>query len=102
MTSTDTGNQPANPTPADLTLRPFTVAVAQTEIDDLVDRLARTRFAAEPAAASEDGAHDWSAGAPVSYLREMVAHWHDGFDWRAQEARMNELPQFLTEVDGQT
>lgn len=104
MTSNSTANQSQNPTHADLALRPFTVAVAQTEIDDLADRLARTRFAAEPATSThaQDGAHDWSAGAPVSYLREMVAHWRDAFDWRAQEARMNELPQFLTEIDGQT
>jgi hypothetical protein len=84
----------------DLTLRPFTVAVAQTDIDDLHSRLAGTRFAAEPA--TTPGSEDWSAGVPVSYLRDMVDHWRDGFDWRAQEARMNAYPQFLTEIEGQT
>lgn len=83
-----------------LTLRPFTVAVPQADLDDLQNRLAATRFAAEPA--TEAGTDDWTHGAPVSYLREMVAHWQDGFDWRAQEEAMNAHPQFLTEVDGQT
>jgi pimeloyl-ACP methyl ester carboxylesterase len=84
---------------ATLTFRPFTVAVPQADIDDLRDRLAHTRYAAEPTSAGSD---DWSAGAPVSYLRPMVDHWRDGFDWRAQEERMNAYPQFLTEIDGQT
>jgi hypothetical protein len=83
-----------------LDLRPFTVAVQQDAIDDLQDRLARTRYAAEPTDTA--GTADWSAGAPVAYLREMVAHWRDAFDWRAQEERMNAHPQFLTEIDGQT
>ena len=38
----------------------------------------------------------------MSYLRDMVEHWATSFDWRAQEARMNEFPHFLTEIDGQT
>lgn len=83
-----------------LDVRPFTVAVPQDAIDDLHARLDRTRYAAEPDVTA--GTADWSAGAPVAYLREMVAHWRDGFDWRAQEERMNALPQFLTEIDGQT
>lgn len=85
---------------AGLTVRPFTVAIPQSDLDDLQHRLARTRFAAEPT--TETGTTDWTHGAPVSYLRDMVAHWQDGFDWRAQEARMNALPQFRTEIEGQT
>jgi epoxide hydrolase len=83
-----------------LSFRPFTVSVVQSAIDDLHARLANTRFAAEPADTA--GTDDWSAGTPVSYLKGMVAHWRDGFDWRAQEERMNACPQFLTEIDGQT
>ena len=83
-----------------LDLRPFSVDVAQDAIDDLHSRLARTRYAAEPAAVA---ATDVGSGAtPVSYLQEMVAHWRDDFDWRAQEERINAHPQFLTEIDGQT
>lgn len=79
-----------------LDIRPFTVAIPDADLTDLQRRLAQTRY---PAAAPGD---DWSYGTPVSYLRETVDHWKDGFDWRAQEARMNAYPHFLTEIDGQT
>ena len=86
--------------PSQLTFRPFTVSVPQDAIEDLHARLASTRYAAEPTS-SADG-DDWSAGVPVSYLRQMVEHWAGDFDWRAQEERMNAYPQLLTEIDGQT
>jgi pimeloyl-ACP methyl ester carboxylesterase len=77
-------------------IRPFTVAIPQADLDDLQARLERTRFA--PAAPGDS----WEYGTPESYLREMVDHWKSGFDWRAQEARMNAYPNFQTEIDGQT
>ena len=77
-------------------IRPFKIEIAQADLDDLNDRLARTRL---PAEAPGD---DWDYGTPNHYLREMVDHWRTGFDWRAQEARMNEFPHYLTEIDGQT
>lgn len=92
MTYTDS----ADNTPTTLTIRPFEVAIPQTELDDLQARLDNTRFAAEVPG------DDWTHGAPVSYLRDMVDYWRTSFDWRRQEARMNEFPHFLTEIDGQT
>ena len=77
-------------------IRPFTVDIAQADLDDLLARLARTRLP-EPVPGD-----DWEYGTPNHYLREMVDHWQNGFDWRAQEARMNEFPHYLTEIDGQT
>ncbi|MGW6199710.1 epoxide hydrolase family protein [Kribbella sp. NPDC055110] len=77
-------------------IRPFTVTIAQADLDDLNARLARTRL---PEAAPGD---DWDYGTPNHYLSEMVDRWQNGFDWRAQEARMNEFPHYLTEIDGQT
>ena len=77
-------------------IRPFKIEIAQTDLDDLLDRLARTRL---PVEAPGD---DWDYGTPNHYLRDMVDHWRTGFDWRAQEARMNEFPHYLTEIDGQT
>ena len=68
-------------------IRPFTIAIPQEALDDLQQRLARTRF---PAAAPGDS---WDYGTPVSYLQDMVARWQD-FDWRAAEARMNAFPNF--------
>ncbi|MGO7983459.1 epoxide hydrolase N-terminal domain-containing protein, partial [Rhizobium johnstonii] len=76
-------------------IRPFRVEIAQAEIDDLLERLARTRLP-EPAPGD-----DWTYGTPNSYLREAVEHWRTDFDWRAAEARMNKFPHFLTEIDGQ-
>src|SRR3954468_13915037 len=77
-------------------IRPFTVDIDQADLDDLLARLARTRLP-EPAPGD-----NWDYGTPNHYLREMVDHWQHGFDWREQEARMNEFPHYLTEIDGQT
>lgn len=86
---TETKNSPA-------AIRPFTVAVPQADLDDLDERLARTRL---PRPAPGD---DWDYGVPNHYLSEMVDHWRTGFDWRAQEAIMNRFPHHLTEIEGQT
>jgi epoxide hydrolase len=75
--------------------RPFSVEVPQADLDDLADRLARTRL---PRPAPDD---DWTYGTPNHYLSAMVEQWRT-FDWRAQEKRINALPQHLTEIDGQT
>lgn len=77
-------------------IRPFRVEVAQADLDDLTSRLARTRL---PVAAPGD---NWELGTPNHYLHSMVEHWQHGFDWRAQESRMNAFPHYLTEIDGQT
>ena len=81
---------------SDTALRPFRVDIPQADLDDLRDRLARTRW---PQALPGPG---WSRGVPQEYLRALVAYWAGGFDWRAQEAQLNAYPQFTTEVDGQT
>jgi pimeloyl-ACP methyl ester carboxylesterase len=76
-------------------IQPFTIAVAQEALDDLQHRLSHTRY---PVPAPGDS---WTFGTPVAYLHRMVAAWRD-FDWRAQEARMNAVPNFRTDIDGQT
>jgi len=73
---------------------PFTIDVPQVEIDDLVDRLSRTRW---PEAEPVD---DWSQGMPLAYLQDLCGYWADGYDWRAREAGLNRFPQFRTELDG--
>ncbi len=75
-------------------IEPFKIDVPQTEIDSLHVRLANTRWA------PEFDNHDWSYGVSGAYLRELTAYWQDGFDWRAQEARINGFPQFRTKIDG--
>jgi pimeloyl-ACP methyl ester carboxylesterase len=76
-------------------LEPFRIAVPQAALDDLDDRLRRTRW---PPALP---APDWERGVPVDYLRHVADHWLHAYDWRAWEARLNELPQLVTVVDGQ-
>jgi pimeloyl-ACP methyl ester carboxylesterase len=76
-------------------IRPFRIDVPPADLDDLHERLTRTRF---PAALPGDS---WATGVPVAYLRELVAHWRDVYDWRAQEALLNEQPQYTTVIDGQ-
>lgn len=75
-------------------ITPFVIDVPQADLDDLRDRLARTRFA--PAVPGDS----WDYGTPASYLRSMVAQWQD-IDWRAVEARLNAYDNFVTDVDGQ-
>jgi pimeloyl-ACP methyl ester carboxylesterase len=81
--------------PEDSTIRPFRIAVPQADLDDLQQRLAKTRW---PSELPGDG---WSRGVPLAYLRGLADYWRDGFDWRAQEAQLNQFPQFTTEIDGQ-
>ncbi|MFD0898955.1 epoxide hydrolase family protein [Actinomadura sediminis] len=77
-----------------MTVRPFRIDVPQADLDDLNERLARTRW---PRRLPGEG---WSRGVPVDYLRDLAEYWRTGFDWRAQEARFNGFPQFMTEIDG--
>jgi epoxide hydrolase len=77
-------------------IRPFRIDIPQADLDDLRERLRRTRWS------SEIPGQGWSRGVPVEYLKGLAAYWADGYDWRQQEARLNELPQFTTEIDGQT
>ena len=76
-------------------IRPFTIAIDNADLDDLRERLGRTRF---PAPLPGD---DWDTGVPIGYLREIVDYWRDAYDWRREEARLNRLPQYLIEIDGQ-
>ena len=76
-------------------IRPYRIEIPQSDVDDLHERLRRTRwpdFSAGP---------DWSRGVPPDYLEGLAEYWLNDFDWRAQEARLNEIPQFVTTVDGQ-
>jgi epoxide hydrolase len=75
-------------------VREFRVDVPEAQLDDLRDRLARTRW---PEPSTVDG---WTQGVPLDYAQELCAYWADGYDWRRCEAELNALPQFVTGLDG--
>ena len=77
-----------------MTAQSFTIAVPQETLDDLRERLARTRWTDEVAGSG------WEYGIALSYVKELVDHWQQRYDWRKHEAALNEPPQFLCEVDG--
>ena len=74
----------------------FQIRVDDSVLEDLRSRLAQTRF---PDQIEGTG---WEYGSPVDYVRELVEYWRDKYDWRAQEARLNELAHFRTRIDGQS
>jgi pimeloyl-ACP methyl ester carboxylesterase len=77
-------------------IRPFRIAVPQSDLDDLHRRL---ELALWPDELPDAG---WEYGVAAGYLRELAQRWRGTYDWRAYEERLNELPQFVTEIDGQT
>jgi pimeloyl-ACP methyl ester carboxylesterase len=76
-------------------IQPFEVSIPQTDLDDLRDRLARTRWPDELPGVG------WSRGVPLGYLKELAEYWQTDYGWREWEAKLNEFPQFTTMIDGQ-
>jgi microsomal epoxide hydrolase len=74
--------------------KPYQLAVPESVLNDLRERLARTRLPDEPPLAP------WSTGTSVGYMRELLDYWREGFDWRAHEARLNAFRQFTVPLDG--
>src|SRR5450755_373933 len=72
----------------------FTMNISQATLDDLHNRLTHTRWPDEI-----EGA-EWDYGTNLDYLKSLVSYWQNQFDWRAQEARLNQFAQFRAEVDG--
>ena len=77
-------------------ITPFRVAIDETALRDLHERLAHTRWP------DELDAPEWSYGADLAWLQRVTSYWRNGFDWRAAEARINALAQFTAEVEGTT
>jgi epoxide hydrolase len=75
-------------------IRPFRLEIPQAQLDDLAARLANAHWPDELPGVG------WDYGMPVSYLKELAEYWRTTYDWRANEAAINEHPQFVTEVQG--
>jgi pimeloyl-ACP methyl ester carboxylesterase len=75
-------------------VRAFRVEVAPAAIDDLRDRLRRTRWPDRETVA------DWSQGTPLEYARELCRYWLEDYDVASAQLRLNQFPQFTTAIDG--
>ena len=77
-----------------MSARPFSINVPDSVLTDLKERLARTRWP-EPIPGV-----GWDYGADSAYIKELCEYWRTGYDWRKQEAALNQYSGFLSEVDG--
>jgi hypothetical protein len=75
-------------------MQPFQIAVPQGSVDDLRERLRRTRWPDEVEGAG------WDYGADLRYMQDLVAYWATGFDWRAQERRLNRFAHLRAPIGG--
>jgi len=79
---------------ADAEIKPFKYEAPQSALDDLKERLKRTRWP------ERETVKDWSQGVPLDKLKPLVEYWRTDYDWRRGEARLNGFAQFRTKVDG--
>jgi pimeloyl-ACP methyl ester carboxylesterase len=77
-----------------MSIQPFKINIPQSTLDDLRERLARTRWPDEVEGAG------WDYGTNVGYLKSLVDYWQHEFDWRKQEAKLNTYTQFRADIDG--
>src|SRR3954453_7220605 len=75
-------------------VQPYTVEVPDTVLDDLRERVRRTRWP-DPAPGKP-----WSQGTDLDYLRDLLAYWADGVDWRARERELNRFEHRIADVSG--
>ena len=75
-------------------IRPFHINIPEEDLADLKRRLAATRWP------EKEPVVDDSQGVPLAMLQDLVRYWRTDYDWRKVEARLNALPQFITEIDG--
>jgi pimeloyl-ACP methyl ester carboxylesterase len=78
----------------DSAIRPFRVHIPEAALADLRRRLAATRWPAKETVA------DASQGVPLAKLQPLVRYWEKRYDWRKAEAKLNALPQYMTNIDG--
>jgi pimeloyl-ACP methyl ester carboxylesterase len=77
-----------------VSIDPFQIDISDEDLVDLQRRLRATRWP------DPETPNDWSQGVPLAYVQEVCHYWAESYDWRATEARLNDLPQFRTELDG--
>jgi pimeloyl-ACP methyl ester carboxylesterase len=78
----------------DITVRPFRIDFPQDALDDIRRRIIGTRWP------QGETVTDDSQGVPLAMMQELANYWAEKYDWRTPEAKLNALPQFITEIDG--
>src|SRR5437870_2591762 len=73
----------------------YRLEVPDAILSDLQQRLGRVRWPDEPPHGSA-----WQSGTDLGYLQQLVAYWRHDFDWRAQEAKLNQFSQYMAPVSG--
>jgi pimeloyl-ACP methyl ester carboxylesterase len=76
-------------------ITPYSIDIPQSALDDLKERLSRTRWPDELPGVG------WDLGVPLDYLKDLTEYWATTYDWRIQEKALNEFPQFTTLIDNQ-
>jgi hypothetical protein len=76
-------------------VRQFRIEIPQADLDSLHGRLDNARWPGELPGV------EWTRGIPLGYLKELADYWRTQYDWRAQEAKLNQYSQFITDIDGQ-
>ncbi|MBQ1012790.1 epoxide hydrolase N-terminal domain-containing protein [Micromonospora sp. M51] len=80
--------------PGTTEIRPFSVDIPQADLDDLKRRIKATRWP------DKETVNDQSQGVQLATMQALARYWEKEYDWRKVEARLNALPQFMTEIDG--
>ncbi|MEU8161032.1 epoxide hydrolase family protein [Micromonospora sp. SD19] len=80
--------------PGTTEIRPFSVDIPQADLDDLKRRIKATRWP------DKETVDDQSQGVQLATMQALARYWEKEYDWRKVEARLNALPQFMTEIDG--
>jgi pimeloyl-ACP methyl ester carboxylesterase len=81
-------------TPVGDAIRPFRVNVPEAQLNDLRRRIAATRFP------DKETVDDQSQGVQLKTIEQLAQYWHNDYDWRKIETRLNSFPQFITKIDG--
>jgi hypothetical protein len=71
-------------------IRPFTIDIPEADLEDLRARIAATRWP------EKEPVEDASQGVQLATMQALARYWHDEYDWRKCEARLNAVPQFVT------
>jgi pimeloyl-ACP methyl ester carboxylesterase len=93
-TSPASATSQSRPVVANAAIRPFTVSIPEAQLAEMKRRIAATQWP------EKETVGDQSQGVPLATMQELARYWATDYDWRKVEAKLNALPQFMTNIDG--